>query len=485
MVFDDADGGLDDVDFETLMGTCSGVDLFPGLGEFEADGLGGGVPASGPHTQGGGAKPAGVPAAAGPASLHAPPPGWAGVEHYPAFAGVAGLRPGERLASARQPQLLHGQVPPLPLKSEKAGVVRARAGGGPAAGLPPPARPPAKVPLLAGKGNRAEVLAALERMATDLIGKFPSQPTRGTGKPKKGSKGGKGKAVGGAASADHLESPCGPLSPLESPAEKGDALDSPRVGGHNYRGVTKHRCTGRWEAHIWEKRKQIYLGGFNSSEAAATAYDILAVRLKGINEACLNFGKGSYKAYLELIEVATRDEIIHAVRRKSCGFSRGTSRYRGVTRRSGSGRWEARSACIDGTRKYTYLGTFDTEEEAAHAYDRAIIRQNAGNPESAAQVTNFDISEYQDNMAEILAEEPSSPRKGGGRKSRKSSGPHYHVDLSPCESPGKRQRPVQDPSSSRPHPAFPDMNIFSDVPAAAELFAQDDALFGLNLPLFL
>ena len=89
-------------------------------------------------------------------------------------------------------------------------------------------------------------------------------------------------------------------------------------------------------------------------------------------------------------------------------------------------------------------------------------------------------------MAEILAEEPSSPqRKSGGRKSRKSSGPHYNVDLSPCESPGKRQRPVQDPSASRPHPAFPEMNIFSDVPAAAELFAQDDALFGLNLPLFL
>ena len=467
------------MDFETLLGTCGGGDLFPGLGEFEAGALAGGVLASGPPGGGTGA-----------AGLHEPPPGWAAVEHYPTFgagAGAAGLRPGERLASARQPQLLQGQVPPLPLRSEKAGVARARAGVGPAAGLPPPARPPAGAPPPGGKGNRAEVLAALERMATDLIGKFPSQPTQGTGKPKKGSKGGKGKAGVGAAGPEHLESPCGPLSPLESPAEKAeDALDSPRVGGHNYRGVTKHRCTGRWEAHIWEKKKQIYLGGFNSSEAAATAYDILAVRLKGINDACLNFGKGSYKAYLDLIKESTRDEIIHAVRRKSCGFSRGTSRYRGVTRRSGSGRWEARSACIDGTRKYTYLGTFDSEEEAAHAYDRAIIRQNAGNPESAAGVTNFDISEYQDSMAEILAEEPSSPqRKSGGRKSRKSSGPHYNVDLSPCESPGKRQRPVQDPSASRPHPAFPEMNIFSDVPAAAELFAQDDALFGLNLPLFL
>ena len=270
------------------------------------------------------------------------------------------------------------------------------------------------------------------------------------------------------------------------------SADSPRVGGHNFRGVTWHHCTGSWEAHIWEAKKQSYLGGFNSSAAAATAYDILAVRLKGLDEASLNFSKAVYKPYDDLIKASTRDEAIHAVRRKSCGFSRGTSRYRGVTRRSGSGRWEARSACIDGSRKYTYLGTFDTEEEAAHAYDRAIIRQNVGNPESAAGVTNFDISEYQHQMAEILAEEPSSPsRKGPGKKSRKSSGPNYHVDLSPCESPGKRQKPGSNQSAQLQHPAFPEMNIFSDVPEVSDIFSQEqeaialDAIFGMQLPLFL
>lgn len=36
-----------------------------------------------------------------------------------------------------------------------------------------------------------------------------------------------------------------------------------------FRGVTHHCRTGRWESHIWEASKQIYLGGFDSEEQAA------------------------------------------------------------------------------------------------------------------------------------------------------------------------------------------------------------------------
>ena len=55
----------------------------------------------------------------------------------------------------------------------------------------------------------------------------------------------------------------------------------------SYRGVTRHRWTGRYEAHLWDsscqrenktgkgrtKGKQVYLGGYESELVAARAYD--------------------------------------------------------------------------------------------------------------------------------------------------------------------------------------------------------------------
>ena len=52
--------------------------------------------------------------------------------------------------------------------------------------------------------------------------------------------------------------------------------------------MTHHCRTGRFEAHIWEEGKQIYLGGFATEEQAALAYDIAAVRCRG-EEAMTNF----------------------------------------------------------------------------------------------------------------------------------------------------------------------------------------------------
>jgi hypothetical protein len=40
-------------------------------------------------------------------------------------------------------------------------------------------------------------------------------------------------------------------------------------------GVTFHKKTLRWEAHIWQKGRgrQLYLGSFDSKEAASVAHD--------------------------------------------------------------------------------------------------------------------------------------------------------------------------------------------------------------------
>nr|GMC93657.1 ethylene-responsive transcription factor WRI1 [Ipomoea batatas] len=95
------------------------------------------------------------------------------------------------------------------------------------------------------------------------------------------------------------------------------------------------------------------------------------------------------------MEKLSREEFLASLRRRSSGFSRGVSKYRGVARHHHNGRWEARIGRVSGN-KYLYLGTFSTQEEAATAYDMAAIEYRGSNA-----VTNFDISVYADKLKEI------------------------------------------------------------------------------------
>ncbi|KAH7683899.1 AP2-like factor ANT lineage protein [Dioscorea alata] len=163
-----------------------------------------------------------------------------------------------------------------------------------------------------------------------------------------------------------------------------------------YHGVTRHRWTGKFEAHLWDgtiniesRKRKGKQGGYDSEQKAARAYDLAALKYWGAHSTTkLNFPISEYEHELDEMKKMTKDEWVQYLRRRSSCFSRGISAYRGVTRRQKDGRWQARLGSVAGTRDI-YLGTFKTEEEAAVAYDIAAVELRGPNA-----VTNFDISNY-------------------------------------------------------------------------------------------
>ncbi|KAK8581504.1 hypothetical protein V6N12_071724 [Hibiscus sabdariffa] len=143
--------------------------------------------------------------------------------------------------------------------------------------------------------------------------------------------------------------------------------------------------TGRWESHIWDCGKQVYLGGFDTAHAAARAYDRAAIKFRGV-DADINFSLSDYEDEMKQMKNLTKEEFVHILRRQSTGFSRGSSKYRGVTLHK-CGRWEAR------------MGQFLGKK----AYDKAAIKCNG-----REAVTNFEPSSYEGKMILDTSKEGNS-----------------------------------------------------------------------------
>ncbi|OAY40417.1 AP2-like ethylene-responsive transcription factor At2g41710 [Manihot esculenta] len=130
-----------------------------------------------------------------------------------------------------------------------------------------------------------------------------------------------------------------------------------------YRGVTRHRWTGRYEAHLWDKStwnqnqnkkgKQVYLGAYDDEEAAARAYDLAALKYWGPGT-LINFPVTDYTRDLEEMQNVSREEYLASLRRKSSGFSRGISKYRGL-----SSRWDSSFGRMPGSEYFSSINYAD------------------------------------------------------------------------------------------------------------------------------
>lgn len=123
---------------------------------------------------------------------------------------------------------------------------------------------------------------------------------------------------------------------------------SHKDGTSKYKGVFWNKQKNQWQVKICCNYKTYHVGFFDDEEEAAYSYDVVAKRF---------FGE-----YARLNGINRENISIH---------NRGSSIYRGVHWHSRDKVWEA---TITFYKKRIHLGRFNTDKEAAVAYNNAALK---------------------------------------------------------------------------------------------------------------
>jgi len=131
-----------------------------------------------------------------------------------------------------------------------------------------------------------------------------------------------------------------------------------------------------WVASISQNNKSYYLGLYNSEEEAAMFYDLKALELYGEN-AKLNFPDITFNELQKKCNIilgkyieTTEEKLSKILQGKKVNLPNKTSKYVGVSLKRSNLKW---LATITKNRKGYSLGTFDSEIEAAKAYDKKAL----------------------------------------------------------------------------------------------------------------
>jgi hypothetical protein len=171
--------------------------------------------------------------------------------------------------------------------------------------------------------------------------------------------------------------PRGSEAELRVGGDEGRGAQLIRGQTSKYRGVCLNKSTSKWQAQIHYAGKQHSLGSFDDEEVAARAYD-RAARAHCGDKATLNFP-------------AEGEQGVDNGKR---------SKYRGVSRGKSSSKWQA---YIKHTGKNHCLGSFDDEQDAARAYNRAARTHHGDKAVLNFLVEGDDEDDEEDNTEGVAA----------------------------------------------------------------------------------
>ncbi|KAI3432239.1 hypothetical protein D9Q98_003800 [Chlorella vulgaris] len=185
-------------------------------------------------------------------------------------------------------------------------------------------------------------------------------------------------------------------------------LRSSNPGGLRMRGVTRHKRTQRYEGHIWESKKQVYLGAYDTEALAGMAHDIMALRCKGLAGATmLNFSLECYTPMLTLIGRLSREEIVAALR--DCSKDQSSMRGHHSGAADGGERNAASSLAPGGSQAGSHAAAPTTEGTLA-----SRVRK-AGSAAAPVLTVNVRRRVYTAAGSEGGSPMPASPKRLSGK----------------------------------------------------------------------